>query len=586
YEQRNKNTRSSPDLTRSSDLGKQEESQNPGTSDTEASKNKLKSARHHAGKPTSPYDILKIRRRSVTQSDSPRQEETSKETGTELEHTPNVPTSNPYHILSKCFAKEKTDMEITPNPTTEPPNNKQARLTNPNQTDIPAQQQINNPPPIHIHTRITEFKTLIATLKGAAYLPQQQKLTPQLLDSLTTHRCHFIIGGDLNSKHRTWNNPTANTNGNILYNHINSNNYYILHSDTYTHKTPKSRHSNIDIYLTNLTAQTICHTIQDLSSNHLPVILTIGNTNVPYTNKLLTHTDWDAYKASCNRHRINHRIHTTQDLDKEIHRLNATIQNAYNQATTKTKIYVRTYTPDLKLLELIKTRNRHRRKYQKTGHPEHKLVRNYLTTLIDKHISQIKQTHWQQKLKTLTTADSSLWKTYKTLQNKPRLIPPLTAQASTAYSNKEKAELLAHTFQQIHQTTSSQTSPWETEVRNAILTTWNNNEPIDTSFISLRLITQLIRPLKNKAPEPDKITATQIKNLPRRPILQLYYIYRYAYKHSYFPDPWKTAKVAPYPKPRKNPTYPQNYRPISLLSILSKILERHTKQTKHTSDTK
>ncbi|KOC60027.1 RNA-directed DNA polymerase from mobile element jockey, partial [Habropoda laboriosa] len=131
---------------------------------------------------------------------------------------------------------------------------------------------------------------------GAAYLPQQQKLTPQLLDSLTTHGHTFIIGGDINSKHRTWNNPTANTNGNILYNHISNNNYHILHSDTYTHKTPKSRHSNIDIYLTNLRAQTTCHTIQDLSLNHLPVILTIGNTNVPYTNKLLTHTDWTPTK--------------------------------------------------------------------------------------------------------------------------------------------------------------------------------------------------------------------------------------------------------------------------------------------------
>ncbi|KOC63051.1 RNA-directed DNA polymerase from mobile element jockey, partial [Habropoda laboriosa] len=159
----------------------------------------------------------------------------------------------------------------------------------------------------------------------AAYLPPQQKFTPQLLNSLTTHRHPFIIEGDLNSKYRSWKNSTANTNGNILYNRINNNNYHILHSDTYTHKTPKSRHSNINIYLTNFTAQTTCHTIQDLSSNYLPVTLKIGNTNVPYTNKLLTHTDWDAYKTSCNKHRINHHIYATQDLDKEINRLNATI---------------------------------------------------------------------------------------------------------------------------------------------------------------------------------------------------------------------------------------------------------------------
>jgi len=42
----------------------------------------------------------------------------------------------------------------------------------------------------------------------------------------------------------------------------------------------------------------------------------------------------------------------------------------------------------------------------------------------------------------------------------------------------------------------------------------------------------------------------------------------------YFPHPWKRATVIPIPKPNKPPTDPNSYRPISLLSIVGKLLER------------
>ena len=40
------------------------------------------------------------------------------------------------------------------------------------------------------------------------------------------------------------------------------------------------------------------------------------------------------------------------------------------------------------------------------------------------------------------------------------------------------------------------------------------------------------------------------------------------------PEEWKSARVTPIPKSRDHPT-PENYPPISLLSVLSKLLEMH-----------
>ncbi|GBM30453.1 hypothetical protein AVEN_203024-1 [Araneus ventricosus] len=41
----------------------------------------------------------------------------------------------------------------------------------------------------------------------------------------------------------------------------------------------------------------------------------------------------------------------------------------------------------------------------------------------------------------------------------------------------------------------------------------------------------------------------------------------------YFPQCWKTAVIIPIPKPDQNLDLPQNYRPISLPSSLSKVYE-------------
>ncbi len=88
-----------------------------------------------------------------------------------------------------------------------------------------------------------------------------------------------------------------------------------------------------------------------------------------------------------------------------------------------------------------------------------------------------------------------------------------------------------------------------------------------------REISRLIRGLKNKMSSGDDlINNVVLKRLPRKAILLLMHIFRACFKLSYFPEVWKCAKVIPIPKPKKDLTLASNYRPISLLNSLSKIL--------------
>ncbi|GBM15892.1 putative RNA-directed DNA polymerase from transposon BS [Araneus ventricosus] len=87
-------------------------------------------------------------------------------------------------------------------------------------------------------------------------------------------------------------------------------------------------------------------------------------------------------------------------------------------------------------------------------------------------------------------------------------------------------------------------------------------------------VIKIIRKLNiKKACGRDGITYKMIKNIPCTMVFALTEIINNIFNFNYFPNAWKTAVVVPILKPGKDPTIPENYRPISLLSTLSKITE-------------
>lgn len=91
----------------------------------------------------------------------------------------------------------------------------------------------------------------------------------------------------------------------------------------------------------------------------------------------------------------------------------------------------------------------------------------------------------------------------------------------------------------------------------------------------LSVAKKVIRALKNaKAPGFDQIKNVALKNLSRRAIQMFVGMINGMFRLNYFPEKWKIAKVLAFPKPNKPPELPSSYRPISLLSSLSKIVER------------
>ena len=64
------------------------------------------------------------------------------------------------------------------------------------------------------------------------------------------------------------------------------------------------------------------------------------------------------------------------------------------------------------------------------------------------------------------------------------------------------------------------------------------------------------------------------RNLSQKALCHLSHLFNHILRLQHFPNSWKNAKVVPILKPNKPPSEPSSYRPISLLSTLSKLFER------------
>jgi hypothetical protein len=72
----------------------------------------------------------------------------------------------------------------------------------------------------------------------------------------------------------------------------------------------------------------------------------------------------------------------------------------------------------------------------------------------------------------------------------------------------------------------------------------------------------------------DGIPNECLRHLPRRPFVRLTHLINHCIRLSHFPTSWKEAKVVTLPKPGKDPKFPQNLSPISLLSSTGKVFEK------------
>ena len=395
-----------------------------------------------------------------------------------------------------------------------------------------------------------------------------------------------LLTGDLNAKHPQWNCNKKNNQGTVLHDFACVEEIHILSPNSFTHfPTNNNKPSTIDLTLTkNIETVSGLFTRCALSSDHLPVFFTLegDHERCPLERMEYDKTDWSAFRRFINDNtHLTHRvINSISEIDSSVTMITKLITEAKNKFIPSSAIKPFELKIPAKIKKIMQSRNEIKKIWQKSKNKDIKILLNKLNLMIKTKIKKIKNEMWSDKLAKLNTKDNSIWNFSKSIRNKRVSIPPLRGISGFVNSDNEKANLIADTFYKNHTLTNNNHCPATDKVVHNAFREFNSNFRRDNPPSNIKLVTpfeikKVITKLKSKkSPGIDAINNIIIKQLPFKIIITLTKIFNACLIKGYFPSEWKVAKVIPIPKPGKDHSRPINYRPISLLSSLSKIFEQ------------
>ncbi|CAK9799280.1 Probable RNA-directed DNA polymerase from transposon X-element [Anthophora plagiata] len=415
------------------------------------------------------------------------------------------------------------------------------------------------------------------------YNSPKQNYTAKDLDKLLNISDKVILSGDLNARHTAWNCHINNSRGEILYKYTLNNNCSVMFPDEPTHfpengTTPTTIDIGINKNVPNISD---LQSLSELTSDHNPIVFTISSQiKTINSNKAFDYdrADWNKFQKLLDKKvKLTPNINTKEDMKQEVQRFTDNIKDCIEKTIpTKTMQQIKDALPSY-IINMIKDKNKMRRKWQRTRIVEFKKLMKRKTNDIRMAIVTHRNNTWTNKLQKLNTNDNSLWRMTKIFKSEFQTIPTLAKNNNEAITDMEKANMLASQFEEIHSTDLNNNTTEQNEIISQVnqFMQDTSNEEWHKYIASPTEIKDIIKKLSpRKAPGADNIQNIILKHLGRKPIVQLTYIINASIKLAHYPSQWKTGKIVPILKPGKNKIDPSSYRPISLLPTMSKITER------------
>lgn len=438
----------------------------------------------------------------------------------------------------------------------------------------------------------------------SVYNPPSNTSFKRDMKTITDKYREYIIFGDLNAKHRSWNCVSTNNSGNILFNLQLTSNFFIYYPGSptrYPQGNSPAKPSTIDLLLSNSNlniSNLISHEYQ-LSSDHVPVTCSINGECNKISNNIPNYkiADWNKFKncisTKIDSLNLNNLPLYESNVDFILEKLISIVQSA-NDEIPKMRYQGLNMKLSQRTLLCIRQRNKYRRKLHRTNDLCAKAILSSITKqvnqLVKENIRIDRNRNWDTFLSSMKTGSQSFWKVTKKLNNSRKVgIPYLRVNNLDVFDDEQKVNYIADNFEKSHSLTTNMHHSVEKKVKRMLNTLQNHLDPNNdkNSYTSVDEILGIIKEQKNgKAPGNDKINSIMIKQIPEIALKLLCKIFNYCLKYSFFPDTFKIAKIVPVYKPGKDAKDPTSYRPISMLSTLSKVFEKiiHRRLTLFISD--
>ena len=396
----------------------------------------------------------------------------------------------------------------------------------------------------------------------------------------------YILVGDLNGHHTLW-DP------NILQNNPcgNALSEYLLDQPTIalatepglaTHTNSRGATSTLDLTLcsSNLVHLIEVKVMPDSGSDHFPILTKLNLTPETVIKEKrpkwkITNDRWEIWAE--NIEELTEVYENSEELNKAFTK---SLTDAANKTFKKTAQISKTkYCKPWWTAECAKEvarRRRARRLMERRPTISNIIDFKRCAARAKRCIKRTKRETWKKFCNSLTpeTPCKVVWDMIKKMNGNsiPKNIQ-LEEHGIPVFDNRAQANLHADNLGLI---VNTPTAPITDEEKQFIIEskqTQRNTE--QNSRFTMRELKECIRTLPaDKSTGIDEIHNKFLKNLTKNKLTELLRLANQSYRKTEIPNSWKHSLIVPIPKHGKDLTKPENYRPISLLSCVGKVIEK------------
>lgn len=425
------------------------------------------------------------------------------------------------------------------------------------------------------------FKTNICNI----YVhPNRRVSESELQDLIEQIPMPRIILGDFNAHNRLWGSSYHNQRGQVLETILSNNDLICINKDKFTYYHPSSgTKTNIDLTICNLSIESkvTWKVLEQLQSDHSPILLStmpphLGAQN-PNININYSSLNWDLFLKQLEPQIHNHPTLTKDRINSITSHIVDALKAVQVPISNKVRKRIPWWSPSLSILR--REKKKAFRRFFNSPTDTNREAFNQKKREFRNEIKEQKKLNWSNFINSTNsmTTPREFWQQINKFNGKRsfEIITALNINGRSETDPKEIANALGNSF-------ANSSNEHSIKRRKYILKATNKYHIVESP--SVHIINQKITRLEfnaalaktknTSAPGFDQITYAVIKRLPEHYLDELLEIYNNIFSEGVFPQAWKIAKVIPLQKNNTDPFDISSYRPISLLSCFSKLLEK------------
>lgn len=389
-----------------------------------------------------------------------------------------------------------------------------------------------------------------------------------------------VIAGDFNAHHRIWGSGRDDDLGNVLVDLLEDQNFSIMNDGTPTRiRRPVQNPSAVDISLvtTDLIAKSTWSVAQEnLGSDHYVIQLIINETWVPKIIRPSSKwkeekADWSQYQTKVNEKLLE--SYRCSNNKEKLTLLRNTVSSSADCAMPTKKPFTpvcrRPLWWDSQCSDVNSQRQLALRRYKQESNYENYFAYKEAEACAKRIFKQKSRDSWRTFISKLNRNSSPtfIWNTMKRIVNK-------NYQASPGHLSPELIEKI---MVQLCPPFVPNNRPNLQLQRNHVPIVESSSQHLSNSFLESPFSTadmeSALSDNRKSAPGFDFITYSLLKKLPRSGKTLLLDIYNSWWIGEEFLTDFKKIIVTLILKPGKDGTIPTSYRPISMLSCITKTFE-------------